>query len=1199
MPGRIHPLAQYLMVLSLMIGAWAIYARVAVPFIEGPTRDVRRTTAVAPDSLPEKKENKSRLLRLLPTAAWEMGECKTLFTSQGTLLCQEMVRLDDEGNYSLTPFTMIMNDHESGTAFARALDPNVPPTVLRCGQAKLKFDGPISLTGKSKTKMEAAWLNGEVTIFRPSPPVKIGAGQNGTGQSSEGDQTLKVITENVQVSTERIVTLSDVAFSFGPHRGNGRNLSIELLHDPSVSKMSHDFSTIEGVRKVRLATLDRLYLVPETRLRTPLQDPNAVSATPASASDPRDSIASNDPFTKQTSPIEIQCSGPFEFDYERYQATFLDKVYVEQVNEFRDNLSCHRLDVMFTRPDNHESDFEEVTATPSKNAMAVDRLIATGNSSENLPAVVLSPSRKMKVTGDTIEFDVAARRMFARSEDQVVIIGPEFNIRSRDFSYAMNADGRLGDLDAAGPGELYHKTDDPKENLFTRWQNRLTIRDRVMEASATPAETDQPVYAQKLIVIDGNAEVLVQGQTEVKSDRLNIALFEVPRAELVDVALSAPGDRIQDGSSKLDYLPAEVFADQEVTLRSPTADGVAGKINVTWPQPTPAAMNQHFMGLRRSANPTQIETALLARGSRHLTLRPQLTDDGMQFQTKLRSLADRRQTAANQADPSIAMVQFLDQESNVGVRSWMAQPRHVANSVASVTDRSVTFDGSAEPVRPVMKQYIRFQGDDVRMKLENGADKPQLADLEIDGHVKILQFANRTSTEKPLKVTGSRMRVVPQDEKMYRMLVAGSSDAPAVVDAKGLTLSGEDIHLDQEANKVWVAGVGEMKVRQSELKEDGSKPATADAKPGSAPSASGDSAVASMDLNQMAPTGDIDLKWDGGMVFDGSKIYFERNVMMTSLDDGSSEHSSVTKTLSQALSIALAQRVDFSQLSGDRSIGKVDLEEMVLVNHIPESMRVFAIDDATRESERRFNAPDAPIIFQNESFDTSGKLIQQQRIAVPQATINARNSTVFAKGPGKIFTHQLVRKDEEGGLGGLPSMSRAPGQQRSPTKRRSGRINFLQVNFEDRLVADLKDKQLNILGNIRTAFAPVKQFTDLVDPDGRGKLPEDGMRMQCESLQLNQWQPAGADKAQNEMVATGNTHIDSVSFEALSHRVTYNDGNDQVVVEGTPRSPAKVWHSPTPNAAKQQMLANKIIYHPSTGMAETQGVQSMNVSVKK
>ena len=249
----------------------------------------------------------------------------------------------------------------------------------------------------------------------------------------------------------------------------------------------------------------------------------------------------------------------------------------------------------------------------------------------------------------------------------------------------------------------------------------------------------------------------------------------------------------------------------------------------------------------------------------------------------------------------------------------------------------------------------------------------------------------RQSKEKPLRISGDELRIVPQGKEIYRMLVAGNENSLALVDAQGLQLSGDAIHLDQESNKLWVEGGGEMKVRQ----EEQSKSATVNRQQDQA----------------FAPTGDIDLQWAGGMVFDGAKIYFERNVMMTSFGEEGSPDKSITRTLSQALSISLAKKVDFRQLSGEHSVGQVDMTEMVLVNHIPDRLRVFRKSAPSPSENEHFNSPEAPIIFQNETFDERGNILTQRRIAVPQATINAQTNQVIAPGPGKIFAHMAVQED--------------------------------------------------------------------------------------------------------------------------------------------------------------------------------------------
>ena len=1064
-----------------MIGAYSAYAKFAVPVIEGPADQIRRSVAIVPATLPEKQDNKARLYSLLPNNAWELGHCKTLFTNSGTLLFQEMTRVDDQGTYTLTPFTMIMNDHQSGTAFAAKLDPTVPPTVLRCGQAKLKFDGPIAMTGNSSMKMRSANLNGEVTIFRPSP-------------STEKDETLKLITQNVQINTERIITFSEVAFAFGPHKGSGKNLLIDLTHQAGSDKsIRKDLSSIGGISRIELRQLDRLLI-----------DPRSLSDN----SNQQTSGTRPVMFNAAKAPLEITCQGPFVFDYDKRAATFQQKVYGKQLDEFGDNLSCETLTVAFDSTPKNAG--QNANASNQSGGMNIKYLSAIGTTDH--PAVIIANSRQTKITGDELQYDSLGNEIIASSADTVTIVGPEINVRARTIKYQMTDDQSLGDLNAIGPGEFFRRSEDPRQNIFARWKRGLTI---------APHKANQ-----KRITIEGTAEILVQDDTQIKSDKINIALHEIK-----------VGDQFE-------YHPAEVFSNQSVTIVSPNLDGVAGKLIARWPVPdlTPK------VSLHRNAQPGTLP---------HRVMRPEVPQavlDGLQPQTRMQRLSDRS------SQPNFAPLQLAAYE----------EP-----------------DPALQPPKKktkTLKQFIRFKTDSVELELSRAGEKLQLADLQMDGNIVIHQLPQKGSPKPPLKVAGDRVRVVPQGDQIFRLLVGGTKDSLATVNSEGLALSGEDIHLDQLANKVWVAGSGVMNIKQSAKNKDGNPmqlASTSERKPATS--------------SQLAPQGDIDVEFAGGMVFDGSKIYFERNVMMTSYGDEADVEKSVTKTLSQALSVELAQRVDFSQLSSGQKIGDVKMKEMVLVNHITESQRVFK--DHAGNGDPRMNSADAPIIFQNEVFDAAGRLAQQRRVVVPRATINAATNTVYAVGPGKIFTHQ---KGTEGlaGIGGLDRLGSQPRSQAKPQSNK-GQINYLQVNFDDRLIADLEQKQLNITGNIRTLFSPANSFDFALDPDTATRLPEGAIKMKCQNMQLSQWLPTGSDKPQNEIIATGNTHVTSPTFEATADRISYNDGNDQMVVEGTPRSPANLWHRQTPRGQRQHLTANKIIYHPSSGTAETQGVRNLNVSIGK
>ena len=185
--------------------------------------------------------------------------------------------------------------------------------------------------------------------------------------------------------------------------------------------------------------------------------------------------------------------------------------------------------------------------------MNIKYLSAIGTTDQ--PAVIIANSRLTKITGDELLFDSQGNQITANSTDTVTIVGPEINVRSRTLRYQLTDDQSLGDLQATGPGEFFRRTDDPQENIFARWQKGLTISDR------------DKTGKQKLIVIDGEAEILLQEETQVVSDRINIALHAL---------------KVED---QFEYHPAEIFADQRVTILSPNLDGVAGKLIARWPAP--------------------------------------------------------------------------------------------------------------------------------------------------------------------------------------------------------------------------------------------------------------------------------------------------------------------------------------------------------------------------------------------------------------------------------------------------------------------------------------------------------------------------------------------------------------------------------------------------------------------------------------
>ncbi len=131
------------------------------------------------------------------------------------------------------------------------------------------------------------------------------------------------------MSSQRAWTSEPVHFRMGRSRGTGRDMEILF----SSKDQGPQGGTLRGV------TLHKLRLQRDVRMRLEMTSgPLAADATPP-------------PADESEPPIEITCTGPFEFDMQAYAASFEENVDVFRLNPVgkSDQLNCALLTVYFTR----------------------------------------------------------------------------------------------------------------------------------------------------------------------------------------------------------------------------------------------------------------------------------------------------------------------------------------------------------------------------------------------------------------------------------------------------------------------------------------------------------------------------------------------------------------------------------------------------------------------------------------------------------------------------------------------------------------------------------------------------------------------------------------------------------------------------------------------------------------------------------
>ena len=323
-----NPVAQYVLSLATCVIGYFAYLKYAVPVIEQPAARTQQL-AHRPIRVLIPKIHKNGMIPLLPPDAWELEECTTLITSTGTILFKEFSPQPD-GTVKLSPFTLMTNVGEAMLLknSSSTDTKQKKPLVLRAVEgATLKLNKPFNEALQGGAELQSARLLGEVDIYQPpSGPNK--------------NDVLHVLTRNVNITRDKIYTVDMLdkpfLFSYGPHRGRGRNLIIDLTHSENAVAGQQSFSDVSGIRRLELAYLDRLRIVPS----------KDKSSTTTNVSNEK---STDKLFGGQDAPLEITCKGPCVFDFPKQTVSFTDQVVVKKLAPAADSIACHRLQIKFDR----------------------------------------------------------------------------------------------------------------------------------------------------------------------------------------------------------------------------------------------------------------------------------------------------------------------------------------------------------------------------------------------------------------------------------------------------------------------------------------------------------------------------------------------------------------------------------------------------------------------------------------------------------------------------------------------------------------------------------------------------------------------------------------------------------------------------------------------------------------------------------
>ncbi len=179
------------------------------------------------------------------------------------------------------------------------------------------------------------------------------------------------------------------------------------------------------------------------------------------------------------------------------------------------------------------------------------------------------------------------------------------------------------------------------------------------------------------------------------------------------------------------------------------------------------------------------------------------------------------------------------------------------------------------------KQSFDAVGDSIRLQLAQIGDKTEVRVINVFDNVRVVETRTKKPDEVPLVMEGNLLLVGRQADERSIVEIAGK---PAKVSARGMSLVGEKINLDQVENKLTIDGPGRMTLKAKPRSNSGARKTVSESV----------------------------VTWTGHMRFDGETAHFEEEIEARSVHALKELQTLQSVVTSGSLDATLSDHVDFS-----------------------------------------------------------------------------------------------------------------------------------------------------------------------------------------------------------------------------------------------------------------------------------------------
>ncbi|MEN6449141.1 MAG: hypothetical protein ABFC96_01495 [Thermoguttaceae bacterium] len=420
------------------------------------------------------------------------------------------------------------------------------------------------------------------------------------------------------------------------------------------------------------------------------------------------------------------------------------------------------------------------------------------------------------------------------------------------------------------------------------------------------------------------------------------------------------------------------------------------------------------------------------------------------------------------------------------------------------------------------KQRFHVNGRTLNVDVLLNGREPSVTRLVIDEGVRFEEEpSGEPGRQQPMRILGDRLELADATGPNAVAVVTGQR---AHIEARGLSLTGSNVHLDRGANRLWIEGPGEM---------DLPLPASA---------------------NQPA-AGPIAITWQKGMMFDGQVATFEDSVVAAI--GGQPPRQQVR---ARTMTAELLRRISFSeQRPQEPQLATIGCQGGVwLENCSYDAQGQLTARDQVQLANVCVNIRSGETVAEGPGWLHSVR--RGSANLLPGSGATDRRAAPAAPAPSQLICLHVTFERSVKGTLPIPA---APG----------GNAPLLYLTFADQ---------------VKAGYASVNDWDANIPIDDPAKLGPTGMTARCDQLSVAETSLPGAATHTGEIVAFGAAKVEGSTlsprgtYTAHGNRISYDEAKGLLILEGDGRTNADVLWQSQLGAEPTRTPAQKMLYWPKT-----------------